>query len=280
MKARVKTLFSLLLISFLGSAQQIAVTFDDAPFGASGGLTDKQKVEAFEVILQTLTDFEIKATFFVTTSNLTKQNAVILDMAVEAGHQLANHTDQHYNFNSVTAAAYIKDIARCNELAGKWLNSNYFRYSMLRQGDTRPKRDSVYRFLEEENMRIAPVTIDNNEWIFNRDYYRARNASDKLKMQEIGENYLEHMKEMSIHYRDLGRELTGSDVKHILLIHLNPINATYLDDLLTWYKTKGWNFITLDEAMEDPIHDVKYDLIEPRGLSVIEMYERHLKKSK
>ncbi|MEQ6167944.1 polysaccharide deacetylase family protein [Ekhidna sp. MALMAid0563] len=259
-------------------AQQVAVTLDDLPFGYSAGMSDSMKIASAKKILTILEEFDIKATGFVTSSNMSEENQVILDMWLKEAHDLGNHTHRHYNFNEVTAAKYIADIDSCKLLAGEWINTDYFRYSMLRRGNTKAKRDSVYAFLETEDYIIAPVSIDNNEWIYNRDYSRALRNNDEEKMIKIGNEYIEHMKEVSLKYEKMGVELTGRSVRHILLLHANPINAKYLHTLLGWYKSEGWEFITLQEAMEDSIYATNGDLVSDYGWSQIDKLQKIGKK--
>lgn len=262
-----KLFFLFVLISISGYGQKMAITIDDAPFGASGSMTETEKVEAFKELLATLDRFEVKATFFVTTSNLSDTTESILSMALEAGHQIGNHTHNHLNLNNVSAEEYCVDIKVCADRAAKWINSKYFRYSYLRRGNTREKRDRVFRFLKENDLVIAPVTIDNAEWEFNRDYFSAKNRNQKLT---VADAYLRHMSEMTEKYRSMGVDLMGREVSHILLIHVNPINCEYLDELLSMYKEGGWQFIPLDEAMKDPIYQTKDDWIGEQGISVLD----------
>ena len=266
------------LVPFFCFSQQVAITLDDLPFGYTAGMSDSMKIVSTQRILTILKDFDIKATGFVTSGNMSDDTQVILDMWLENGHDLGNHTHRHYNFSNVSAAKYIADIDSCKLLAGKWFTTDYFRYSMLRRGNTEEKRDSVYSHLEKEGYTIAPVSIDNNEWIFNRDYSRALMKKDKEKMREIGNEYIEHMKEISIKYENMGNNIAGRNVKHILLLHANPINADYLHALLGWYKSEGWQFITLDEAMSDPVYLIDADFVSDFGWSQLDRLEKINKK--
>jgi len=263
-----------LSFSFICLSQQIAITLDDAPFGYSAGMSDDKRVEAVDRILVALKKYKVDATFLVTSGNITAGNQIILDRIKTAGHQLGNHTHRHFNLNNVSAARYIADIDSCKLLAGKWFNSNYFRYSMLRRGDTRAKRDSVYAHLKAKDYTIAPVSMDNNEWIYNRDYSRVLAKEDQENMDRIGEEYLKHMQEIATNYQKMSEELMGREVSHILLIHANPINADYLDHLLSWFKKEGWKFITLDEAMEDQVYRIPTDSVYLRGASVLDIIKR------
>ncbi len=255
-------------------AQKIAITLDDLPFGYSRGLSDDQKIEAFDEILQSLEKHQVKATLFVTSGNMNKATEAILDKAVAAGHQLGNHTNNHYDLNEISAEAYIADIDSCQELAGKWINSSYFRYAMLHRGNTRSKRDSVYTYLKEKGFVIAPVTIDNNEWVYNRGYCLAMKIGDQKNMDRLGKEYLYHMKEVTARYQKLSSQVTSREIPQILLLHSNPINAKYLGKLLDWYKKEGWEFITLDEALQDEFYSVKDDYVGPYGFSQLDRIKR------
>lgn len=255
-------------------AQKIAITLDDLPFGYSGGFTDNQKIEAFDKILHTLKKHKVQATLFVTSGNMNEATKVILDKAVAAGHQLGNHTNNHYDLNRVSAEAYISDIDSCQQLTKKWINSNYFRYAMLHRGNTKTKRDSVYAYLKENGFLIAPVTIDNNEWVYNRGYSLAMKIGDRKNMDQIAKEYLYHMKEVTARYQKLSLQLAKREIPQILLLHSNPINADYLGKLLDWYKKEGWDFITLDEALKDEFYSIKDDYVGPYGFSQLDRIKR------
>ncbi len=271
--------FLLVVTSSTLLAQKIAITLDDLPFGYSGGFTDEQKIEAFDKMLHTLKKHKVKATLFVTTGNLNEATKAILDKAVAAGHQLGNHTNNHYDLNKVSAEKYIADIDSCRQLAGDWINSNYFRYAMLHRGNTRAKRDSVYAYLKEKGLLIAPVTIDNNEWVYNRGYSLAMKIGDHKNMDQIAKEYLYHMKEVTARYQKLSLQLTSREIPQILLLHSNPINADYLGKLLDWYKKEGWEFVTLDEVLEDEFYSIEEDYVGPYGFSQLDRIKRSRKSN-
>ncbi len=151
----------------------------------------------------------------------------------------------------------------------------YFRFPYLRQGNTIAKRDSVLRFLRQKGYRIAPVTIDNDEWIYNRDFVKANaETSNKKQADRIGEAYLQHMQERTSYFEKLATEKLNRPVRHILLLHLNAINAQFLAELLAWYRQEGWQFITLTEALQDPLYQLPDHYIGEAGVSVLERINR------
>lgn len=276
---RILTALAFLLYTYLLPAQQIAITLDDAPFGYSAGLSDARKIEAFEEILDALKKYKVKATFMVTSGNISDSTKVLLKKALEAGHQLGNHTHRHFDLNEVSANTYIADIDSCKQLANEWINSDYFRFAKLHRGDTRPKRDSVAAYLQAQGLKIAPVTIDNNEWVYNRGYSLALKIGNTEVMERIAKEYIYHMKEVTSRYQKLSLQLTEREIPQILLLHANPINAKHLVDLLHYYKKEGWEFITLDEAMRDTFYLLEDDYVGPYGFSQLDRIKRSTSKN-
>ena len=61
-------------------------------------------------------------------------------------------------------------------------------------------RDAFERFLDANGYRVAPVTIDNQEWIFARAYDHARARSDDASAVRIGDAYLVYMDSITGYY--------------------------------------------------------------------------------
>lgn len=59
--------------------------------------------------------------------------------------------------------------------------------------------------------------------------------------------------------RKKAKKVEGQPVKHILLIHANLINSLCLADIIEMYRSNGYKFITLQEALKGntatPIND-------------------------
>lgn len=84
---------------------QVALTFDDGP-----------DPEITPAVLDTLADFQARATFFVIGRQLEKHIA-LGERMVREGHQLGNHSWQHSRFqNFYSAAGHGKEIDRCAQL--------------------------------------------------------------------------------------------------------------------------------------------------------------------
>jgi hypothetical protein len=78
------------------------------------------------------------------------------------------------------------------------------------------------------------------------------------------------MQERTAHFQALANTALGRDVNHILLVHINKINADHLDRLLDWYVSEDWVFISVKEALTDELYSAPDLYVGARGLSQIE----------
>ena len=89
--------------------RSVYLTFDDGPIP-----------ESTPFILQTLAEFEAKATFFMVGDNVRKYPDLYRQI-VAAGHQVGNHTYHHLGGFKHLAKTYIEDTERANDLIGSHL---------------------------------------------------------------------------------------------------------------------------------------------------------------
>lgn len=140
----------------------VYLTFDDGPIP-----------ESTPFILQTLAEFDVKATFFMVGDNVRKYPNLFRQI-VSAGHQVGNHTYHHLGGFKHIAKTYIDDTERANDLIG----SHLFRppHGCISHGQ--------YLWLKRK-YRIVMwdlVTRDYSKWLTADDVYEnvrryARNGS-------------------------------------------------------------------------------------------------------
>lgn len=249
------------LFSF-SQTYQVAFTFDDLPVVLLRNRNLSYQTDVTEKILKTLTQQQIPAIGFVnekklyTNGSLDPQKVNLLKMWIDRGMDLGNHTFSHMDFHENTFKAYAEDIIKGeNELkvllssVGK--SPRYFRHPYLRAGDNKAKADSLAAFLKEKGYEIAPVTIDNAEWIFNSAYDSLLATNDKQHMKEVGRSYIDYMERKVKYYEGQSEKLFGRNIKQVLLIHANRLNADYLDELITMFRKNKYSFISLKEVLTD-----------------------------
>ena len=249
------------LLSF-SQTHQLCFTFDDLPVVTLRNKSIAYQKEVTEKILGTLTRHQIPAIGFVNAKKLYTDGALdpqktnLLKRWLDAKMDLGNHTFSHMDFHENTFRAYANDIVKGEAELKVLLSSvgkspHYFRHPYLRAGDTKAKTDSLHDFLQARGYEIAPVTIDNAEWIFNSAYDSVLFVNDKQRMSEVGRSYIEYMEQKVKYYEGQSQKLFGRNIKHILLLHANRINADYLDDLIKMLKRNSYSFISLKEALKD-----------------------------
>jgi peptidoglycan/xylan/chitin deacetylase (PgdA/CDA1 family) len=248
---------------------QISLTMDDFGWDNSVRLTGAQRNAA---ILSTLEAHKIKAALFVVGRNLEKEEGKqLLSAWDKAGHLIGNHTYSHRNFASqeITVDAFASDILRAQSVLKSFPRfQKYFRFPMLKEGDTVEKRDGLRSFLEREGYRMGYVSIDNSDWLIASRLEQKLQSNPKADVKRYRDYYLEHMWDRAQYYDALARQVAGRPVPHTILTHFNLLNALFLNDLIEMFKSKGWQWIDAETAFADPIFS-KLPKIIPAGESIV-----------
>jgi hypothetical protein len=107
--------------------------------------------------------------------------------------------------------------------------------------------------------------MDNSEWIYGRAYAHAYNAGDEELKRRIGQDYVRYMLEVVTFYEGQSVAIAGRAIKHVLLVHAYALNAEWLDDLLVELEKRGYRWISLEDALEDPVYKRAVDGWTGRG---------------
>lgn len=103
-------------------------------------------------------------------------------------------------------------------------------------------------------------------------YDKAIGMNDQALMEEIGASYIRYMEEMLLYYQQMSVELFGRDIRHILLLHANALNADFLDCLAEMYRKNHYSFIGLGRALEDPAYQTAITSYGEWGISWIDRW--------
>jgi hypothetical protein len=101
----------------------------------------------------------------------------------------------------------------------------YFRHPFLHVGNTKSKADSLEEFLNNNGYTVAPVTVDNEDYLFALAYKRALAKNDIELAKRIGTDYISYMEEKIIYYEQQTIELFGRNICQILLVHASALNS-------------------------------------------------------
>lgn len=244
------------------SERRVAVTFDDLPFTQDTGRSSVAVIRAAnERLLRSITTHRVPAIGFVNEGKLhqageLEERTSILRLWVEAGLELGNHTYSHRSLFNRPLAEFQADVIRGEEitrrlLAERRMSLRYFRHPFLNTGPNLEVKRAFERFLAERRYQIAPVTHDNDEWIFAQLYSDALHRGDAAMAQRIADAYVPYMEERFEFYEQFSRALFGREIPQVLLLHANQLNADRFDELARMMERRGYRFISLEEALRD-----------------------------
>lgn len=243
------------------TSREMAVTFDDLPAVRLRD-SDEELTRMTGRLLSQIADRGIPVIGFVNEGKLYREGTLddarveLLKLWCEAGHELGNHTYSHMDLHRSTLTDFQQDIVRGEAVTRPLLGEcgmtlRYFRHPMLHTGRDLETKHAVEQFLEVRGYRIAPVTIDNSEWIFAKAYDDARQKNDTDTMTKIADQYLDYMVAMVDYYEQQSRALFGREIPQVLLLHANHLNADHFGRLADTIAKRGYRWVTLDDAIAD-----------------------------
>jgi peptidoglycan/xylan/chitin deacetylase (PgdA/CDA1 family) len=243
--------------------REIAITVDDLPatHGDLGKMT-----EITQKLLAKIKANNIPAIGFVNGNKVEARGeaaarTALLKMWLDQGLELGNHTYSHVAIDRTPLAEYENDVIRGEVVIKKLLNEKgmklrYFRHPQLRTGPTPEYKDALERFLTGRGYTTAPVTIDNNDYLFADVYARAKARGDKETLKQVVDAYIPYMERMFDFFEKLSVDALGYEVKQTLLLHANELNADYFDELVQMMKRRGYAFISIGEALKDKAYSL------------------------
>jgi len=261
--------------------RQVAVTFDDIPGVAmprSARCDRKAHAEMNRKLLGSITEHRVPAFGLVVEGRLCERERgalpAILRMWLDAGLDLGNHSFSHFDINNTPLSRYQADVIRGETVTARLLAERgrrlrYFRHPFLHAGTDLRTKGAFEKFLLGRGYRVAPVTIDNQEWVFAEVYAMAKDRGDKATADRVAASYITHMKEVFDFFEKLSVQVIGYEVRQVLLLHANPLNADYFGELARMMRARGYAFVSIDRALEDPAYLLPDTYAGPRGLSWI-----------
>lgn len=277
---------SLLLGTPVAAAKpgQIALTFDDLP--ALTVFDDQPWIDYLnERLLAGLKRHHFPATGFVNAGKLDDgvraRQIANLKRWLAAGMDLGNHTFSHDSPNQIGAARYIADIVRGEPvlrqlLAQRGRQLRWFRHPYLETGSPEATRREIDTWLAGHGYRVAPVTIDANDWEFAEPYEDALSRHDTPRVAEVRAQYLAYTEQTIAWYQKASDVLFGRQIAFVMLLHGTRLNADCMDDLAAILARRRLRPVTLDRAMRDPAYRTPDTYAGSDGIDWMERWSRTL----
>jgi peptidoglycan/xylan/chitin deacetylase (PgdA/CDA1 family) len=145
----------------------------------------------------------------------------------------------------------------------------YFRYPFLHAGSTRDAKVTVQDFLKARGYKNAPVTVDNSDYIFARFYAKMLTSGDLPEAARIRKTYVDYMESILEFFERRSIEVTGHEIRQILLVHASQLNADAIPDLMAMMRRRGYEMVSLTHALEDAAYSLPERYVGMRGISWI-----------
>lgn len=256
----------------------MAITIDDLPANTLERDSLDYWRELTDGILVHCRTAGVRAVGFVNEGKLYRDGRLdrsrvdLLRAWLAAGMELGNHTFSHPDLHRVPVDSFLADAEKGQQvtralLAARNDRPRWFRHPYLHTGTDSLTRSRVAGWLEDNGYAVAPVTIDNSEWIYARAYENALRNGDTGMRRAIAADYLRYMLAKTAYFESQARGLFEREIPQVLLLHANRLNADHLGDLLTALKERGYRFVPLADAVADPAYRSADRYFGPAGLT-------------
>jgi peptidoglycan/xylan/chitin deacetylase (PgdA/CDA1 family) len=267
---------ALMAFSAVASGQQMAITFDDLPVHGARP-QGETRLEIIQSILETLKDERLPPVYgFINGGRGAEDpdSLSVLRAWRKAGQPLGNHTWMHLDLNKETPEEFAADVLKNEPLLGTLMGKtdwHWLRYPYLHEGDTVEKRRAVRAWLSAHSYKIAEVSMDFEDYLWNEPYARCMAKHDSASIAKLHDSYLAVAEQYYGVSRELSQLVYGRDLKYVLLMHVGAFDARMLPELLAMYRSKGVRFVGLPEAMSDRAYQDDPDIGEATGGTLLEL---------
>lgn len=250
--------------------RRIAVTIDDLPWARVDTILPADLQTRHAALMAQLRQADVPVVGFVNENKLEVDGQVqparvqMLRDWLDAGYGLGNHTYSHMDLNAQGVAAFQQDFLRGEQvlrplLAERGQRPQWMRHPYLRAGRTAEDRAAMDGFFRDHGYRVAPVTVDNGEWVWVFAYANVMNeqppsAAREATLAQLRKGYVPYMLNKLDYYERQSQALLGYALPQVWLMHANELNAATFAELVAATQRRGYRFITLEEAMRDPAY--------------------------
>lgn len=203
----------------------LTITFDD-------GYDSKAVAKTLDILKK----YNIKSTFFIVGEAL-KRNSELWRRAVQEGHQVCNHTQEHKSLSKLSLEDAKKQILDWEKTAASVLGEDYVRdmkegfpYFRL-PGGNGSQDEKLLAMINDLGYTVAGWSVETCYAVL-RHY--------DLKKADI-----------NVISEDVVRHVTRSaENGSIILLHFTPYDTTRLEEIITGILGKGFEIVPLGEILD------------------------------
>ena len=257
----------ILITTSAAQAQQLAITWDDLP--AHSALPQGEtRVEIGRKLIAAMKDAHLPSIYgFVNGIAIEREpaSAPMLKDWRDAGFLLGNHTWSHMNLNTSSVADWEADLVKNEPVLQQYATSSdwhWLRYPFLAEGDTPEKRADTRKYLAAHGYKIAAVTMSFGDYMWNEPYALLRCKERHRFPHRRNSN--------PAIFKPPPRTLTSAApcFRKPSSATTSPTSSscTSAPSMLTccracssFYRDKGFTFVTLQQAEKDPFYSGAID---------------------
>jgi peptidoglycan/xylan/chitin deacetylase (PgdA/CDA1 family) len=265
------------------------VTFDDLPATPAGVVANDvaSLQELTRRLLSAVRKHSVPAVGFVNEGKLFVEGRGpgdvdgrigLLRMWLDAGLELGNHTYSHRDLNTMPLEQFQADVLRGEAVTRGLLKEKrqtlrYFRHPFLHVGSELQKRRAFEAFLSRHGYTVAPVTVDNDDFVYAAAYARALRRGNASAAARIADDYVRYINDVFSFFEGVSRRVTSREIPQILLLHVNSLNADRFDTLAEALRHRGYRFVSVAQALEDPVYRLPDEFVGAPGNSWFNHWE-------
>jgi hypothetical protein len=218
---------------------------------------NENSVENLDKLIRALKENHLPPTVdFVVGQAIDK---TMLERWLQSGNLIGNMTYSRIKAKKSEPQRFIDDVMLNDKLLAPLLekysaSKKYFRYPRLKLSRDAQSREQIKEFLKSRGYIEAMATIEAPDVRFSDIYCAAQARGDETCASLIRQNFKMLLLDTTLKTRMATRSRTGYDVKLILTVGVNQFTCDYLSEVLAWYQNLGAHFISLDEALRDPLY--------------------------
>lgn len=238
----------------------ISITFDDVPIHAEFTLPAQSLIKINQQLLDTLKKYKIKATGFVNEGHVKNDPELLQSLLSEwhkHGHNLGNHTFSHSSYHQTDLNTYLADIKKgaiTTQTVLGHQKQKFFRPPYLHAGKTSKEQQMLDNGLEKLGLRLVPVTMENADYVFDAPYTATLQNKQMAEANSYQQQYLAFTERRLDFYESASAKMFDQPVPHVLMLHVNQLNADSLDNILMSLQSRGYQFQSLEQSLKHPIY--------------------------
>ncbi len=236
----------------LGSAREIALTFDDAPTPDSALMTGTERTDKLIAALKSVQVEDVM--FFIKADYINDETKKRLLKYADAGFHFGNHSYSHRSAEKIPNDEYLADVYRAHLLIKDLPNFlPYHRFPYLHPGKDKNDIHYLQQELTQLGYRDGYVTVDNFDWYISALLTKAVEEKKAVDFDRARDFYVQTLIQSIEFYDALAQKALKRSPRHVLLLHENDAAALFVDDLVRALRKQGWKIISPQKAYQDKI---------------------------